>query len=244
MRNVWHINILLCFIVISCLSACQSKQDGSAVKSRETTTLSPVDRAQTAGKSVIYGKVSPPRPDTEVKLLYEGKERAAARTDNEGKYEFKELPAGTYVMRANAAGHADDAAQVVIAENQKVEQNAVLLPITGIDGVDWASGKIRSTGVGNPPQNVSNDTARREMTKRAALADAQRNMVRTIEQIRINADQTVKTAMNSPTVALKIQGFLKGYTVVSERQLDNGKIEIILELPLTGPAGLSRYLTE
>jgi hypothetical protein len=214
------------------------------VKAGETTTLSPVDRTQTAGKSILCGKVTPPRPDAEVKLLYEGKERAAVHTDTEGKYEFKELPAGTYVMQANAPGHANDAAQVVITENQKVEQNAVLLPITPIDGVDWAAGKIRAVGTGTPPQNAANETVRREMTKRAALADAQRNMVRTIEQIRINAGQTVKTAMNSPNIALKVQGFLKGYTVVSERQLDDGKIEVILELPLTGPAGLSRYVTE
>ena len=214
------------------------------VKAGETTTLSPIDLAQTTGRSVVCGKVTPPRPDAEVKLLYEGKERAAVHTDREGKYEFKELPAGTYVVQANAPGHADDAAQVVVSGDQKVEQNAVLLPITQIDGVDWASGKIRATGTGTPPQNGANDTVRREMTKRAALADAQRNMIRTIEQIRINADQTVKTAMSSPNIAIKVQGFLKGYTVVSERQLDDGKYEIILELPLTGPAGLSRYITE
>lgn len=218
--------------------------NGIAVKAGETTTLSPVDVAHISGNSVLSGKITPPRPDTEVKLLYEGKERAAVHIDKEGKYEFKELPAGTYVMQANAPGHADDAAQVVINENQKVEQNAVLLPIMPIDGVDWTAGKIHATGIGTPPQGVSNDTVRREMTKRAALADAQRNMIRTIEQIRINDNQTVKTAMSSPNIAFRIQGFLKGYTVVSERQLDDGKFEIILELPLTGPSGLSRYIAE
>lgn len=214
------------------------------VKAGETTTLSPVVHTQTAGTAVLRGKVTPSCPDTEVKLLSEGKERAAVHADSEGKYEFKELPAGTYIMQTNAPGHANDAAQVIITENQKVEQNAVLLPITPIDGVDWAAGKIRAIGVGIPPQNVSNGTARSEMTKRAALADAQRNMIRTIEQIRLNNDQTIKTAMSRPNFALKIEGFLKGYTVVSERQLEDGKIEIILELPLTGPAGLSRYVTE
>jgi hypothetical protein len=34
-----------------------------------------------------------------------------------------------------------------------------------------------------PPQNAATVTIRREMAKRAALADAQRNMLRTIEQI-------------------------------------------------------------
>jgi hypothetical protein len=40
--------------------------------------------------------VVPARPGCEVKLLYEGKEWASVQTDNEGRYEFKEIPAGTY----------------------------------------------------------------------------------------------------------------------------------------------------
>jgi hypothetical protein len=50
--------------------------------------------------------------------------------------------------------------------------------------------------------------------------------------------------MRSKNVAFKIEGFLKGYTIVSERELENGKFEVVLELPLTGPAGLTRYITE
>jgi len=53
-----------------------------------------------------------------------------------------------------------------------------------------------------------------------------------------------KDAMGSKNIATKIEGFLKGYTVVSEREGEGGKIEVVLELPLTGPAGLSRYITE
>jgi hypothetical protein len=114
-----------------------------------------------AGKSVLTGKVTPPRLDSEVKLIYEGKERAAAHTDSEGRYEFKELPDGTYEVRATAPGHAEDVAKVVIPENQNVEQTAVLLPIVSIDGVDWAAGKIRATGTGLPPPNTANDSVRR-----------------------------------------------------------------------------------
>jgi hypothetical protein len=214
------------------------------VKTGETTPLPPIELMPPAtGRASLSGRITPPLPGAEIKLIYEGRERAV-HADQEGKYEFKELPAGTYLMRANAPGHADDSAQVVINENQKAEQNAVLLPITDVGGVDWAAGKIRATGIGLPPHDAANDSARREMTKRAALADAQRNLLRIIERLRMNADQDVKTAMRSKKFASKIQGFIKGYTVVSERDLEGGRIEVVLELPLTGPAGLSRYLTE
>jgi hypothetical protein len=215
-----------------------------AVRPGQTTVLPPITLTPApVGKSVLSGRVKPPRPDTEVKLIYEGKERAAVHTDREGKYEFKELPAGTYLVQANSPGHADDTAQVVVPENQKVEQNAILLPISSIDGVDWASGKIRATGIGLPPQHTENDTVRREMTKRAALADAQRNLLKTIGQIRIDSNQSVKTAMSDQILASRIQGFIKGYTIVREQELENGKYEMTLELPLNGPSGLSRLLS-
>ena len=82
------------------------------------------------------------------------------------------------------------------------------------------------------------------MAQRAALADAQRNLLRTVEQIQIDSERKVSTIMHKRNVAERIQGFLKGYTVVSERELKGGRFEIILELPLTGTAGLSRYITE
>jgi hypothetical protein len=31
---------------------------------------------------------------------------------------------------------------------------------------------------------------------------------------------------------------------VSKREFEDGKVEVILELPLTGPSGLSRYIIE
>jgi hypothetical protein len=218
--------------------------DNIVVKPGETTILSPIELMPSAGKASLFGRVIPPRPGSEVKLMYEGKERASVQTDREGKYEFKELPAGTYVVQARSPGHAEDTAQVVIIGNQKVEQTAVLFPIVSIDGVDWAAGKIRATGIGMPPEKAANDSVRRAMAQRAALTDAQRNMLRTIEQIRISDSQDVKDAMRSKDVASRIQGFLKGYTVVSERELEGGRIEVVLELPLNGPAGLSKYITQ
>jgi hypothetical protein len=214
------------------------------VTSGITTTLSPIVLMPSAGKAVLSGKIIPSRSRSEVKLIYEGKERAAVHTDTEGKYEFKELPAGTYILQANAPGHAEDATQIVIGENQQVEQNAVLFPISAIDGVDWTAGKIRATGTGLPPQNAANPSVQRAMAQRAALADAQRNLLRAIEQIRLDSDKIVKTAMNDKNFASKIQGFIKGYTVIGERELPGGKIEVVLELPLNGPSGLSRYITE
>jgi hypothetical protein len=227
------------FLLVLLLFSCH---DG---KERAEVPPGPPARATApAGTASLTGRVIPPGPGVEVKLLSEGRERAAVRTDSEGRYEFKEIPDGTYEVRASLPGHAEDRAPVAIAGNGKVEHTAVLLPIAALDGVDWEGGKIRATGVGLPPPDASNATVRRAMAERAAFADGQRNLLRTIEQIRLDSGRNVRSAMGNRDFAAKIQGFVKGYAVVSERELEDGKIEVVLELPLTGPNGLSRYVAE
>jgi hypothetical protein len=214
------------------------------VKSGETTVLAPLLIMPGSGKAVLEGRVVPPSRDSEVRLLSEGKERAAARTDSSGRYEFRDLPAGAYEVRAAAPGYAADSAPVVIPENQRVRQTSVLLPVVDTDGVDWAAGKVRATGVGLPPKAAGNAAAARAMTERAAVAEAQRNLLRIIRQIKIDGERSVGALMQSRNGAERIQGYLQGYTIVSEKELGDGRIEVLLELPLTGPRGLSRYLVE
>jgi hypothetical protein len=37
---------------------------------------------------------------------------------------------------------------------------------------------------------------------------------------------------------------VKGYTIISERELENGKLEVVLELPITGRDALTKHLAE
>jgi hypothetical protein len=232
-------------IVSAPVSSFPIRLENIVVKPAETTALPPLRIMPGSGKAILAGRIIPPRPDSEVRLIHEGKARAVVRTDGEGKYEFKELPAGSYEVRATAPGHADDVTAVLIPENQRVQQQtAVLLPIVSTAGVDWTTGKIRATGVGSPPMNTENAGQARAMAQRAAIADAQRNLLRSIDQIKIDGGRSVGIMMRNKNMAERIQGFVKGSSVVSEQQLEGGRIEVILELPLTGPSGLSRYIIE
>jgi len=231
-------------IVSAPVSSFPIRLDNVVVRPGETTRLPSLLIVPGSGKAVLTGRVIPPRPDSEVKLIREGKEQAAARTDREGKYEFRELPAGEYEVRATAPGHAEDVAPVVVPENQRVQQAAVLFPIVAVDGVDWAAGRVRATGVGMPPQSAGSAAAVRAMTQRAAIVDAQRNLLRTVQQIKLDGGRSVGSMMANGTFSERIQGFVQGYKVVSERDLEGGRIEIMLELPLTGPSGLSRAIAE
>jgi hypothetical protein len=213
------------------------------VKSGETTLVPPVNMAP-SGKAIVTGRITPVCPGTKVKLIGEGQERAAAHIGADGTYEFSELPAGNYAIQTEAPGYAGDNSPLTISADQKTEQNVLLLPITTTAGVDWASGKIRAAGHGLPPVQTASSIVRREMTKRAAISDAQRNLLKIVQSIRISSTLDIKTYMQDANRAERIQGFIRGFTVVSETEQDDGSVDVILELPLTGPAGLSRYVTE
>ena len=217
---------------------------GVVVKPGETTTLPPVLLSPAAGAARLSGKITPAGADTQVTLFYEGKERAAVRTNAQGRFEFEGLPAGRYTVQASSPGYANDTVEIALADNQTLSQNARLLYVSAIDGVDWTGGTIRARGIGLPPKNAPTPTVRREMARRAAFADGQRNLLRIREQINVGPSQNLTSLLGEGKYVQTLQGYLQGYRMVSERDMDGGRIEVELELPLTGASGLSSYVRE
>ena len=217
---------------------------GNVVKPGETTILSPITLAPSTGSAAITGKIQGAAAGSRVAILSEGVERASVNASSKGKYEFERLPAGRYTLQVSSPGYATDSVAINVSDNQKTVQDIRLLYITAIEGIDWNNGKIRSRGIGLPPKQAPTPTVKREMTKRAALADAERNLIRTIELINVGPDQKIITALGEKTYTQKLQGYLQGYRIAAERDMDGGKIEVELELPLTGPGGLSSYLRQ
>lgn len=208
----------------------------------KTTTLPPIAAAERSGTAVLTGTVTPAGPGTRVILEYEGKERAAVNAAD-GRYEFTGLAPGKYRLQAVSPGYAADIADVLLSDGSNARQNVKLLYVTSLDGIDWNRGVIRATGKGLYPLNAPNATVRHEMAKRAALSDAERNLLKMIGRIKTDPGHDLGSTMNSGSFAVRIQGFVKSYSVIQERQLNDG-LEIELELPLTGPGGLTRYLVE
>ncbi|HXY53134.1 MAG TPA: carboxypeptidase-like regulatory domain-containing protein [Nitrospirota bacterium] len=216
---------------------------GIAVEAGKTTVIPRIELSQHSGNAILSGRISPGGTGIRVTILHEGSELASANAAADGSYEFTGLSEGRYTIQVSAADYARDAVEVNIAESARTTQNIRLLYVSTVYGVDWTTGIIRATGTGLPPP-TANAIARREMAKRAALADAQRNLLKIIEQIKTGPNENLKAFLGDTKYAQKIHGFLQGYRVTAERELSDGTVEIELELSLTGPDGLSRYITD
>lgn len=213
------------------------------VKPGETTIIGPIAvPSPPKGNAVISGRINAKSTEARVIILDGNVERASVAVGPDGKYEIEGLPEGSYTMRVSAPGYAPESASVAVSENQKLQFNIRMFYITALDGVDWERGTIRARGKGLPPSQAPNPTIRRELTKRAALADAQRNMLRIIDMLQVGPGEKLTTFLDQKTYTNKVMGFIQNYRVAAEQEIDGGKMEIEIELPLTGPNGLSSYL--
>lgn len=215
------------------------------VQQGKNTYLSHIDLPLSSGaKGALLGRVSPARAGIRVALFMEGREHASVSTDNEGKYSFTELPGGPYTLQATAADYAPDAVPVTVPAETSITHNLCLFYLSAIEGVDWAAGKIRATGIGLPPPGARSHTVSREMARRAALADVERKLLQAVAEIKLGPDAGLKSRMREKNFSRKIEGFIRQYKVAGEREVEGGKIEMSVELPLTGPGGLSHQLAE
>ncbi len=197
--------------------------------------------AQVRGTGSISGSIKGGGA-VQVAALLDGQERAAVSTDRAGRYELKELPAGNYTVKVQSPGYAADARTVGLADGEQASVNIRMLYQTSLDGVDWTAGTIRARGIGSPPPQAPSPTVRRELAKRAALSDAERNMLRIIDMIETGPGQKLSAFLGQASYTRTIEGYLRGFRVAAERDLDGGRIEVEIELPLTGPGGLSSLL--
>lgn len=217
-----------------------------SVEQGKTTELSPIAFAGSSvrEKGALSGRITPARPGASITLLAEGKERASTGTDSEGNYSFKGVPAGFYDLQVRMPDYAPEVVPVAVAAENITRYNPILFYASAVEGVDWAAGKLRVIGQGFPPHTSANPTVSRELARRAALTDAQRKLLKALSEIKTGPDEMLQSRIGEKKFSRRIEGFIKGYHIVGERDRGGGAIEIDVELVLTGKNGLSRYLSE
>lgn len=119
---------------------------------------------------------------------------------------------------------------------------AVLVLFSGLSaeaalGTDWRSQTITVTGSGVVPPGTYGAQAR-IMAKRAAQADAYRQLAEVVKGVQVDANTTVEMAMvSSDTINLSVSAVIRGAKIVSENFTTDGAYEVTMQLPIFGVSG-------
>ncbi|MBM2837773.1 MAG: hypothetical protein HW415_398 [Deltaproteobacteria bacterium] len=101
--------------------------------------------------------------------------------------------------------------------------------------INWSKGTVTAKGSGVPPSGTANPSQARLMAERAAISDARRNLLETVGEVRVDAVSTVGSLMTKRDVIItKVGGIIKGSLVTERRYLDDGSVEVVVEMPITG----------
>ncbi len=93
---------------------------------------------------------------------------------------------------------------------------------------------VRAKGYGVGPKDPSmTDTEKSLMAKRAAKMDAMRNLAEEVRGVRITSDSYVRDFVTqSDEIRARLNTFIQGARVVSERQMPDGSYEVEVEVEM------------
>ncbi len=101
-------------------------------------------------------------------------------------------------------------------------------------GVNWSAGQIQAEGAGVGPANAPATTARL-MACRAAVVDAQRNLLESIQGVRVEGTTIVSDMMvESDVIKSSVDGLLRGARMVDRKPMDDGTCLVQMTAPLGG----------
>lgn len=108
-------------------------------------------------------------------------------------------------------------------------------------GVNWSAGEAQAEGAGlRPPDSAP--AAGRLLACRAAVVDAQRNLLESIEGVRVQGTTLVSNMMvESDVIKSSVDGLLKGARIVKREPKDDGSCVVQVTAPLGGQFAADVY---
>ncbi|WP_188397961.1 LPP20 family lipoprotein [Sporomusa sp. GT1] len=126
----------------------------------------------------------------------------------------------------------------------------VNVSVTAIDQIgeygalNWKQGVVEGVGTGVPSYEADYPAQARAMAKRAAVVDAQRNLLEAIHGVQVTAETTVQNfAIVDDTIKTKVSGIVKGAKIVHEQQFADGTYQIIMRINLFGHGSVAEAIT-
>ena len=107
-------------------------------------------------------------------------------------------------------------------------------------GTDIGSGDITVHGFGVMPPNAVNPAQARMMARRAAVADAYRQLAEAVQGVNVDANTTVQNMMVvNDTINTKVSALVRGARIVGENMVPDGGYEVVVTLPVYGANGVA-----
>jgi len=110
----------------------------------------------------------------------------------------------------------------------------LVVPI-GEGSVNWTKGTIQGKGIGAPPEKYYGKPNARPMAIRAAKIVALRNILETVNGVRIDSETIVKDfALDSDVIRSQVEGYVRGAKQKDIKYLSDGTVEVIMEIRMFG----------
>ena len=99
----------------------------------------------------------------------------------------------------------------------------------------WYMNTVKATGSGVPPSGKVGTAQGKRMAELAARRDAQRNLLEQILGVKIDSETKVRDFVTeSDKIRSKVEGFIRGAYIVEIRHLEDGLVEVDMEINLRG----------
>lgn len=109
-------------------------------------------------------------------------------------------------------------------------------------GVNWSKGQVVAEGVGVPPEHVKSRTKGRVMACRAAVVDAQRNLLETTKGVRVQSETLVENYMlKSDRIQTRVEGIVKGAMIKSRQIESDGTCVVKMAMFMSGQLASTVY---
>ncbi|MBI4633176.1 MAG: LPP20 family lipoprotein [Deltaproteobacteria bacterium] len=115
------------------------------------------------------------------------------------------------------------------------EWTQIIEQIGNKGSINWTGGYVEAVGIGAPPDQSIGKPNARPMALRAAQVDAYRNLLETVNGVRIDAATTVKDfTTQSDVINTQVQGIVKGAKTMKQEYMSDGTVEVTVRMPLSG----------
>jgi len=119
----------------------------------------------------------------------------------------------------------------------------ISIDVTGKDGRGpiWEQGVIEAGGMGIVPPTAVNRAQGKALARRAAIMDAQRNLLEQTQGVQVSAESRMVDYMANDVVRTTVSGMVKGARVVLEedRTAIDDTFIVVMQMNMYGSSGLS-----